>query len=167
MKKVYKIITQHYINFRRAHQLTSCWTYRALALLDFEHESSSVICKHSLEIGKSKCEIQSKQPVLLNVCQHNFFHSFVTQSFVRYVIDLIFHFLFLNITSPLIDFRFFKKKYTWRNSKTDGRSCSNILIHCKHSVPTWRLLFRLLICIATITVSVILQQFRRLASLGG
>jgi hypothetical protein len=39
---------------------------------------------------------------------------------------LRFHFLPLNITRHHIDFMFFRTQQPWRNSKTDGRNCSNI-----------------------------------------
>jgi hypothetical protein len=58
-------------------------------------------------------------------------------------------------------------QYAWRNSKINGRSSSNILIRCKQSVPTCRLLFWTSLWIPTIKVSVLLQQIIRLASLSG
>jgi len=51
-----------------------------------------------------------KHPVLRNVCHYNFVHSFVTATFVSYMNDLLFHFLFLNISSSLIDFIFFTRQ---------------------------------------------------------
>jgi hypothetical protein len=75
---------------------------------------------------------------------------------------------------PFLIFQHFKFPYlfyvlyqaiTWRNSKTNGRSSSIVLIRCKQSIPTYRLLFRTSLYIATITVSVILQKFSRLATL--
>jgi hypothetical protein len=37
-------------------------------------------------------EVVLKHPVSLNVCHHNFVHSFVTESFVRYINGISFHF---------------------------------------------------------------------------
>jgi hypothetical protein len=111
--------------------------------------------------------IKNKHPVLLNECHYNFVHSFVTLSFARNINDLLFHFLFLTIKRSLIDFIFFTRQYPWRNSKTNGRSSSNILIRCNQSVTTCRLPFRKSLCIATITVSDIVQQFGRLAKFIG
>jgi hypothetical protein len=77
---------------------------------------------------------------------------------------------------PFIIFQHFKFSYwfyvlyeaiPWRNKKKSGRNRSNIFIRCKQSLPTNRLLFRTSLCIATITVSFILQQFGILATLIG
>jgi len=61
----------------------------------------------------------------------------------------------------------FLRQYPLRNSKTNGQIRSNILICCKQSVTTCRRLFQTSLCIATITVSVILQQIGRLATFIG
>ena len=61
----------------------------------------------------------------------------------------------------------FLRQYPLRNSKTNGQIRSNILICCKQSVTTCRRLFQTSLCIATITVSVILQKIGRLATFIG
>ena len=116
------------------------------------------------KLESQNARLKNKHPVLLNVCHYNFVHSFVTQSLFRHTNDLLFNLSFLTLTSSLIDFLFFTRQYLWRNSKTNGRSSSSNLIRRNQSVPTFRLLFRTLLCIATITVNVILQQFGWLAT---
>jgi len=77
---------------------------------------------------------------------------------------------------PFINFQHYKFSYwiyvlyqsiTLRNTKTNGRSSSNISIRCKQSVPTYRLLFRTSLWIATLTFNVILQQFEKFITLIG
>jgi len=51
-----------------------------------------------------------KHPVSHNVCRYIFVHSFVTASFVSYMNDLLFHFLFFHISSSVIDFIFFTRQ---------------------------------------------------------
>ena len=50
-------------------------------------------------------------------------------------LELRFQFLPLNIISSLIDFKFFRMKYPWRNSNKNGRSTFSIC-----SVPLWDIL---------------------------
>jgi hypothetical protein len=97
-------------------------------------------------------------------CHQNYVHSLVTESLFRYINDPVFHFLFFNISSYIIDFMFFTRKYPWRNSKINGQFSSNTLIRFKQSVKTCRVLFRTSLCIATISVRVILQKIWRLAT---
>jgi hypothetical protein len=123
--------------------------------------------KTQCETGKSKSETQKQTPCIIQRCHYNFVHSFVTERFVRCVNDIVSHFLVFNTSSYLIDFTFFTRQNQLRNSTTNGRSSSNILIRCKQSVPTCRLLFRTSLWIATITGSAILQNFGRLAKLIG
>jgi hypothetical protein len=87
--------------------------------------------------------------------------------FARYINDLRYHSLFLNITSSVIDFMFFTRQYPWCNSETNGRITPSTTICCKQSLPTRSRLFQTSLCIATITVSVILQQIGRLATFIG
>jgi len=51
-----------------------------------------------------------KHPVFQNVCHYNFVHSFVTASFVSYMNDLLFPFLFFHISSSVFDFIFFTRQ---------------------------------------------------------
>jgi len=65
----------------------------------FEHgnETNELQIKYfSEEPSASKdAEIVLKHSVLQNVCHYNFVHSFVTESFARYINDLLLQFLFL------------------------------------------------------------------------
>jgi hypothetical protein len=153
MKRVFKLLQNNTLIFGQTHQLTSCWTdeYKAFSIF------------RMWKMGSQKARLKKQNPVLLNVAIKIFVHSFVTQTFTRYINDLLFHFLFLNITNSIIDFISFTRQYPWRNSKTNGRRISNILIRCKQSVQTYRLLFRTSLCIATIMVCVILRQVGWLA----
>jgi hypothetical protein len=64
-----------------------------------------------LQRASQDTEIVIKHPVLLNMCHHNFVHSFVTKSLFRYLSDPVFHFLFFHISCSLIDFVFFMRPY--------------------------------------------------------
>jgi hypothetical protein len=93
MTRVFKSLKSTILIFGQVHQLTSCWTdeYKALAHLEFEYEISPAICKHSVEIGKSKCETQ-KQTHWISKCvppQH--FSLLRHTRFTRYINDLPFH----------------------------------------------------------------------------
>jgi len=65
---------------------------RPLAHLEFEYESLLAVCKHSVKFESQNARLKNKHPVLLNVCHYNFVHSFVAQSFVRYINDQVSHY---------------------------------------------------------------------------
>jgi hypothetical protein len=45
-------------------------------------------CFSEVLLVSQDAEVLLKHPVLLNVCHYNFVHSFVTESFARYINDL-------------------------------------------------------------------------------
>ena len=98
-------------------------------------------------------EIFLKHPVLLNMCHYTFVHSISTESFERYINDLHFHFLSLNITSFLIDFMFCRRQHPWRNSKTNGRITPSTQICCKQSVPACCVEHRLAVAVIMVNVT--------------
>ena len=139
---------------------------RSLAYLDSEYERSSVICKHSVKLESQIASL--KRNTLYYLMLPSKLYSLLRH---RKCVPL-----YKRPSFPFPVFQHFKfsywfyvlyETYQWRNSKTNEQIGSNILIRCTQSVTTCRLLFLTLLCIATITVSVILQQFRRLASLIG
>jgi hypothetical protein len=89
------------------------------------------------EFGKTKRVTHVKHPLLLNACYHKFVHCYVTESLVRYTNDPVPHFLYLYITSSLIDFIFFRRQYLRHSRKRNRRSSFSALICCKQSVPTY------------------------------
>ena len=87
------------------------WTNRAsVGLFEHGNETCELQIKHWLSVSQDT-KVFLKYPVLLNVCHYNSIHPFITKSFVRYINDLHYHFLSLNITSSLIDFMFCRRQY--------------------------------------------------------
>jgi hypothetical protein len=66
MTGMFKSLKSTILIFEQTHKLTTCWTdeYKVLAHLEFEYEISSAICKHNVEIGKSKCESEKQTPCI-------------------------------------------------------------------------------------------------------
>jgi hypothetical protein len=87
-----------------------------------------------VKLSSQNATLILKHHLLLNVCNHKFLQFFVTAYLVRYINDLVFHFLPLNITRYLIDFVLLMMHYPWRNRRKSAGINLSVLVSCKLSV---------------------------------